>query len=152
MDEYGRIHFPSTTNNNIWMSTSELIDLFGIKIKPESKKLYYNNLYTDYFDYICQIMTNCIVMMFAQRIKTAREEKGLLQKELATALNIDVPMYSRIERGKRQAKRNQVETIACILNTDKNELIDLWLADKVYSVIANETNPDNILNIVRKSL
>ncbi|MBR3856304.1 MAG: helix-turn-helix transcriptional regulator, partial [Bacteroidaceae bacterium] len=44
-------------------------------------------------------------MMFAQRIKTAREEKGLLQKELATALNIDVPMYSRIERGKRQAKR-----------------------------------------------
>ena len=30
MDEYGRIHFPSTTNNNIWMSTSELIDLFGI--------------------------------------------------------------------------------------------------------------------------
>ena len=30
MDEYGRIHFPNTTNNNIWMSTSELIDLFGI--------------------------------------------------------------------------------------------------------------------------
>ena len=30
MDEYGRIHFLSTTNNNIWMSTSELIDLFGI--------------------------------------------------------------------------------------------------------------------------
>lgn len=97
-------------------------------------------------------MTNCIAMMFAQRIRTAREEKGLLQKELAMALNIDVPMYSRIERGKRQAKRSQVETIACVLNTDKEELIDLWLADKVYSVIANETNPDNILNIVRKSL
>lgn len=30
MDEYRRIHFPSTTSNNIWMSTSELIDLFGI--------------------------------------------------------------------------------------------------------------------------
>ena len=58
-----------------------------------------------YFDYICQIMTNYIVMMFAHRIKTAREEKGLLQKELATALNVDVPMYSRIERGDRNAKR-----------------------------------------------
>ena len=30
IDEYGRIHFPSTTNNNIGMSTSELIDLFVI--------------------------------------------------------------------------------------------------------------------------
>lgn len=91
-------------------------------------------------------------MMFAQRIKIAREKKGLLQKELAAALQIDVPMYSRIERGKRQAKRNQVEVIANVLNTDKDELIDLWLADKVYSVIANETNPVNILNIVQKSL
>ena len=31
MDEYGRIHFPSITNNDIWMNTNELIELFGIK-------------------------------------------------------------------------------------------------------------------------
>lgn len=30
MDEYGRIHFPSTTSNDIWMCTNELIELFGI--------------------------------------------------------------------------------------------------------------------------
>ena len=30
MNEYGKIHFLSTTNNDIWMSTNELIDLFGI--------------------------------------------------------------------------------------------------------------------------
>jgi len=30
IDEYGRIHFPSTTNNDIWMNTNELIELFGI--------------------------------------------------------------------------------------------------------------------------
>ena len=30
MDEYGIIHFPSTTNNDIWMSTNELIELLGI--------------------------------------------------------------------------------------------------------------------------
>ena len=28
MDEYGKIHFPDNPNN-IWMSTNELIDLFG---------------------------------------------------------------------------------------------------------------------------
>lgn len=30
MNEYGRIHFPSTTSNDIWMSANELIDLFGV--------------------------------------------------------------------------------------------------------------------------
>lgn len=30
MDKYGQIHFPSTMSNDIWMSTNELIDLFGI--------------------------------------------------------------------------------------------------------------------------
>ena len=29
MDEYGKIHFPNNSNN-IWMSTNELIGLFGI--------------------------------------------------------------------------------------------------------------------------
>ena len=30
MDEYGQIHFSDATAKNIWMSTNELIDLFGI--------------------------------------------------------------------------------------------------------------------------
>lgn len=30
MNEYGRIHFPDATANDIWMSTNELIDLFGV--------------------------------------------------------------------------------------------------------------------------
>ncbi|MBQ7941763.1 MAG: hypothetical protein IJ328_05075 [Muribaculaceae bacterium] len=30
MNEYGRIHFPDATANDIWMSTNELIELFGV--------------------------------------------------------------------------------------------------------------------------
>ncbi len=77
-----------------------------------------------YFDYICQIMTNCIVKIFAQRIKTAREENGLLQKELATTLHIDVPMY-RIERGDRNVKREQVLLLSHLLNIEQKELFSL---------------------------
>ena len=43
MDEYGRIHFPSTTSNDIWMSTNELIELFGITsptLKANIKAIY----------------------------------------------------------------------------------------------------------------
>ena len=30
MDGYGQIHFPDAAAKNIWMSTNELTDLFGI--------------------------------------------------------------------------------------------------------------------------
>ena len=58
-------------------------------------------------------------MLLAQRIKIAREEKGLLQKQLASALDIDVPMYCRIERGDRQAKREQVIQLSRIFNIEQ---------------------------------
>jgi hypothetical protein len=47
MDEYGIIHFPSTTNNDIWMSTNELIELFGIMyptLKANIKAIYKNGI------------------------------------------------------------------------------------------------------------
>lgn len=43
MDEYGSIHFPSTTSSDIWMSTNELIELFGIMyptLKANIKAIY----------------------------------------------------------------------------------------------------------------
>ena len=51
MDEYGRIHFPSTTNNDIWMSTNELVELFGIMyptLKANIKAIYKNRILDEY--------------------------------------------------------------------------------------------------------
>ena len=36
-------------------------------------------------------------MLFGNSIKQLREEQGLLQRQLAVALGIDVPMFSKIE-------------------------------------------------------
>ncbi len=80
-----------------------------------------------------------MIMLFANKIRRLREEQQLLQRQLAAALEIDTPMYSKIERGDRPAKRTQVVTIAKILTTDENELLTLWLADKILDVIENET-------------
>lgn len=46
-------------------------------------------------------------MLFANKLKELREEKQLLQRQLASALEIDTPMYSRIERGKEKPKENK---------------------------------------------
>lgn len=78
-------------------------------------------------------------MLFADKIRQLREEKQLLQRQLASALEVDTPMYSKIERGDRSAKREQVLIIAKILSVNENELLILWLADKILDVIENET-------------
>ena len=71
-------------------------------------------------------------MLFANKLKELREEKQLLQRQLASALEIDTPMYSRIERGERKAKREQVILLAKLLDANEKEFLQLWLADKVY--------------------
>jgi len=77
-------------------------------------------------------------MLFADKIRQLREEKKLLQRQLASVLEIDTPMYSKLERGDRLAKRTQVIAIANLLSADENELLTLWLADKVMEVLEDE--------------
>lgn len=87
-------------------------------------------------------------MLFADKIRQLREERKLLQRHLAAVLDMDTPMFSKIERGERPAKREQVVAIAKILTTDENELLTLWLADKILDVIENETElADQALNV-----
>lgn len=91
-------------------------------------------------------------MLFANQIKKLREENNLLQRQLASALEIDTPMYSKIERGDRLAKREQVVIIANFLSTDENELLTLWLADKVLDVLTGEKElAGKALDIVKEN-
>ena len=77
-------------------------------------------------------------MLLGDKIKELRAEHGVLQRQLAALLDIDTPMFSKIERGDRYAKRTQVIQLAEYFNIDKNELLTLWLADKVLDAIEDE--------------
>ena len=77
-------------------------------------------------------------MLLGQKIKELRLENGVLQRQLASLLEIDTPMFSKIERGDRRAKRTQVIQIAKYFNIDEKELLILWVADKVLDAIKGE--------------
>lgn len=94
-------------------------------------------------------MTN---ILFADKLKELREGKQLLQRQLASALEIDTPMYSRIERGERKAKREQVILLAKLLGENEKELLQLWLADKVYDVLAEEDCADGVISMVAENI
>lgn len=92
-------------------------------------------------------------MLFADKIRSLREEKKLLQRELAAALSVDTPMYSRIERGERPIKREQIKILADILCTDESELLKLWLADQVSALLNGEEDIINdVLDIAKSGM
>ena len=91
-------------------------------------------------------------MFLGKRIKELREEKGMVQRQLAAALEIDSPMYSKIERGERRAKREQVIKLAELFQINENELITLWLAGQVYELIKNEETAMKALQFVEQNL
>lgn len=91
-------------------------------------------------------------MNFGEKIKVLREDQGLLQRQLAASLEIDTPMFSKIERGERKAKREQVEQLADLLKVDKPTLFSIWLADQILDLIQNEPQANEAIEIVKKEL
>jgi len=92
-------------------------------------------------------------MKFIERIRQLREELQMPQRQLAAALEIDTATYCKIEKGERRAKGEQVILIAELLNTTKEELLALWLADQVPVSVANEKEvADKALNIAKQEM
>ena len=77
-------------------------------------------------------------MLLGNKIKELRDKHEMLQHQLAAYLEIDTPMFSKIERGDRRAKRSQVILLAKYFHIDEKELLTLWLADKILDALEGE--------------
>ncbi|MDZ4810660.1 MAG: helix-turn-helix transcriptional regulator [Bacteroidota bacterium] len=73
-------------------------------------------------------------------------------RQVASLLDVDTSIISKIERGGRQIKKEQIKPLAGILKADKDELLTLWLADQVYDVIQGEPMADEALKSVTQKL
>ena len=78
--------------------------------------------------------------MLLARIKQLREELNVQQRQMADAIGVDAPMYSRIERGIRPFRAEYIEPMAKILKVDEDELRSLWTADKIINVTKDESD------------
>lgn len=58
---------------------------------------------------------------------------------------------SKIERGERNASKQQVIDISKFLKADEDELLTLWLADKLESAVGEENHlASDALNLAKK--
>ena len=75
---------------------------------------------------------------FGEKIRTLREQQHLYLRQVAPLLEMDTAQLSKIEKGSRQLKREQIPLLAGILKVDASELLVLWLADQLYDVVKDE--------------
>lgn len=75
---------------------------------------------------------------FGECIRKLREQADMPLRKLAALLDIDQSTLSKIERGERPIKKDQILILADILKIDQHELVALWLTDQVYELLKNE--------------
>ncbi len=73
-----------------------------------------------------------------EHIRALRVSAGFLLREVAAELAIDPSLLSRIERGEKRPTREQVLALAKILKTDRDELLAVYLSDRVLYELAGE--------------
>ena len=91
-------------------------------------------------------------MEFGEYIRSLREKRNLLLREMAANINMDVAYLSKIERGNRIARREQVIAFAKELKEDENKLIKLWMSEQIVQMIKNEKDSTEILKIAEEKI
>ncbi len=91
-------------------------------------------------------------MAFGKRIKELRESKGLFLREVGAALELDSAFISKVENEERLLPRKHLERLAAFLNVSSEELLVLWTADKIRSIIEDDRTGRRALLIVLKDL
>jgi transcriptional regulator with XRE-family HTH domain len=73
-----------------------------------------------------------------ETIRKLREEKELPLRIVSAYLDIDQAILSKIERGQRNANREQVIKLAEFFKVKENELLVSWLSDKLVYEVGDE--------------
>jgi len=89
---------------------------------------------------------------FGERIRELREKQKLYLRQVAPLLDMDTAQLSKIEKGLRQLKREQIAIIAEILKTSSDELMTLWLADQIYAVVKDEKLANEAMQVAEKKI
>jgi len=90
--------------------------------------------------------------MIGDKIRELREADNILLRQLAAQLDMDTAMLSKMERGDRFFRKEDIVALSKIFKQSQQELLTLWLADKVLKTIDNEEHKKQALELAIKTL
>jgi predicted nucleotidyltransferase/plasmid maintenance system antidote protein VapI len=89
---------------------------------------------------------------FGDTIRKYREEKELPLRVVAAYLDIDQAILSKIERGKRKANRELVLKLARYFQVDADDLVVIWLSERILYELAGERNAAEALRVAEERI
>ena len=76
--------------------------------------------------------------MLGEKLRELREAKGLVQRQVAADLQVDTAYISKMEHNEKPVSRNHLKKLSKLYNVSENDLLPIWLADKVLQLVENE--------------
>ncbi len=89
---------------------------------------------------------------FGEIVKSERKKRKMLLRESAAALKLDQSLISKFESNSRKPTREQVIQFAKLYKIDKNELLAVWLSDKIFYEVYKEDIAKQALHIAEKKI
>lgn len=89
---------------------------------------------------------------FGKKIRELREEQNYYLRQVAPMLDMDTAQLSKIEKGLRQMKKEQISKIANIYKINKTELETLWLSDQIVEVVKDSKTALQALSLAETQI
>jgi len=86
------------------------------------------------------------------KLRKLREENQLPLRKVAALLDIDVAILSKMERGERRLTKEVVQKLAKIYKHDAEELMVLYLSEKVVYEIGDEDLAIKALHVAEEQI
>ncbi len=90
--------------------------------------------------------------LFSEKLKELRLQSGDPLRKVAAFLDIDQAILSKIENGKRKASRDQVLKIAEYYRIEPDNLLLLWLSDKITYELRGEHLANAAMKVAEERL
>ena len=91
------------------------------------------------FANICQDNNIIMAAQIGDKIRELRTKQNLLLRQVASKLEVDTTITSKMESGERPIKKAQIAIFSDIFKADNEELHTLWLADQ--AIYVNKDDP-----------
>ena len=85
-------------------------------------------------------------------LKSAREEKKLILRKVASELDIDQSLISKFEKGERKPTKEQLIKLADFYNLPKQNLLIDWFSDKIIYELKDVDYANDILIVAEEKI
>lgn len=87
-----------------------------------------------------------------EKLRQFREQNELPLRKVSAMLDIDVAILSKMERGERKLSKEVVLKLAHIYNCNPEELLVLFLSEKIMYEIQDEDLGEKALKVAEKKV